>query len=166
VSPNTVLTTTFQTINFNGTESLNANLFGIHPPTGKFLFDYDTATSLFKYYGNYDQGFFISFQFKTTSTVLTTRASLQLRFVIPNGVSPGVDLYFPFSGQGDYVDLSEVTLLSVAQNNIPFEQNIYTNAALRINGFKIQVRISNPLAGIGTVTLNYASLRIQGINKN
>ena len=165
-TPNTLLTTSWQTINFNASESLNVNTFGIHPPTGKFMFDYDPATTLFKYYGNYDQGFFVSFQFQSTTTILTTRARVQLRFVIPNGVSEGVDLYFPFSGRGDYVDIDEITLLSVAQNNIGYQENIYTNQALRTNGFRIEVRLSNALFGIGTCTLNYASLRIQGISKN
>jgi hypothetical protein len=164
--PNTLLTTSWQTINFNASESLNVNTFGINPPNGKLMFEYDPVTMLFKYYGNYDNAFFISFQFQSTTTILTTRATLQLRFVIPNGVSSGVDFFFPFSDRGGYVDINEITLLSFAQNNTGFEQNIYTNAALRANGFKIQVRLSNALAGIGTSTLNYASLRIQGISKN
>jgi hypothetical protein len=48
------------------------------------MFEYDPVS--LKYYGNYDNAFFISAQYYTT--ILTTRAALQLRFVIPNGVSP------------------------------------------------------------------------------
>jgi hypothetical protein len=37
----------------------------------------------------------------------------------------GVDFILSVFRASDYVDLSEVTLLAVAQNNVPFEQNIY-----------------------------------------
>jgi hypothetical protein len=102
-------------------------------------------------------------QFSTTTTLLTIRAFMQIRFVIPNGVSPGVDFIFPFTNNGAYVDLNEVTILSTAQNNKPFSIPLYTNAAIRANGFRVQARLSNALSIGGTTTLNYASLLIQGI---
>jgi hypothetical protein len=37
-----------------------------------------------------------SFQAQVLTTILTTRATLQLRFVIPNGVSPESTFFFPF----------------------------------------------------------------------
>jgi hypothetical protein len=49
-------------------------------------------------------------------------------------------------------------------NNTPLIFDIYTNQIR--DGFKIQVRLSNTLAIGGTTTLNYASMRIQGISKN
>jgi hypothetical protein len=45
---------------------------------------------------------------------------------------------------------------------MPFEQNIYTNAALRIMVLKYKLDIKY-FVGIGTVTLRY--VRIQGISK-
>jgi hypothetical protein len=87
---------------------------------------------------------------------------LQIRFVIPNGVSAGVDFVFPFTNNGGYADLDEVTILSIAQNNKPFSHPLYTSQAIRTNGFKVEVRLSNVLAVGGTTTLNYASLLIQG----
>lgn len=165
-TPNSNVTTAWQTINFNGSESLDINTFGIDPTSGFKMFNYDSATQLFKYYGKYDSNFFTSFQFTTTTNIITVRATLQIRFVIPNGVSAGVDLIFPFTNNGGFADLNDVTILSTAVNNVPFDFDIYTNQAIRDNGFKIQVRLSNVLAIGGTTTLNYASMRIQGISKN
>jgi hypothetical protein len=97
---------------------------------------------------------------------LTVKATLQIRFVIPNGTSPGVDFVFPFTNNGGYADLTDITILSTPINNTPFDFDIYTNGQIRANGFKIQVKLSNALAIGGTTTLNYASMRIQGISKN
>jgi hypothetical protein len=165
-TPNLLLTTSWQTINFNGSESLDTNTFGMDPVSGNRIFNYNTTTALFNYYGNYDNNFFTSFQFTTTTTLLTVKATLQIRFVIPNGTSPGVDFVFPFTNNGGYADLTDITILSTPINNTPFDFDIYTNGQIRANGFKIQVKLSNALAIGGTTTLNYASMRIQGISKN
>jgi hypothetical protein len=81
------------------------------PVSGNRIFNYNTTTALFNYYGNYDNNFFTSFQFTTTTTLLTVKATLQIRFVIPNGTSPGVDFVFPFTN-GGYADLTDITILS------------------------------------------------------
>jgi hypothetical protein len=57
-------------------------------------FTYNSTTQTFNYYGKYDSNFFTS-QFTTTTTLLTVRTTLQMRFVIPNGTSAGVDFIFP-----------------------------------------------------------------------
>jgi hypothetical protein len=38
--------------------------------------------------------FNLLFEFRTTSTIISTKATLQLRIAIPNGVSSGVDINF------------------------------------------------------------------------
>lgn len=158
-----VLSTSWQTIDYNASETLNVNTFGINPSNSFNIFRYDGTNKLFKYSDNYDHNFQMFLQFSTTTTLLTVRAFIQVRFVIPNGVSAGVDFVFPFTNNGGYADLDEVTVLSTAQNNKPFSIPLYTNAAIRANGFRVDVRLSNVLAVGGTTTLNYASLLIQGI---
>jgi len=157
-----VLTTSWQTLDYSGSETLNVNTFGINPITSTNMFNYDSVNKLFKYSGNYDHNFQMFLQFSTTTSLLTIRAYLQVRFVIPNGVSAGVDFVFPFTNNGGYADLDEVTILSTAQNNKPFFHPLYTNQAIRTNGFRVDARISNALAIGGTTTLNYASMLIQG----
>jgi hypothetical protein len=71
VLPNLALSTTWQTINFNGFESLDINTFGIDPISGLRIFTYNSTTQTFNYYGKYDSNFFTSFQFTTTTTLLT-----------------------------------------------------------------------------------------------
>jgi len=160
-----VLTTSWQTLDYTGSESLNINTFGQDSVTSTNLFNWDSTNKLFKYSGNYDHNFQMFLQFSTTTTLLSIRATLQLRFVIPNGISAGVDFIFPFANNGGYADLDEVTVLAVAQNNKPFSHPLYTNQAIRTNGLRVDVRISNALAIGGTTTLNYTSILIQGVAK-
>jgi myo-inositol-hexaphosphate 3-phosphohydrolase len=55
---------------------------------------------------------------------------------------------FPFSDRGGCRYKAELLFYLLHKNNTGFEQNIYTNSALRTNGFKIQSkRLSNALAG-------------------
>jgi len=159
-----VLSTTWQALVFNGSESQDINTFGIDPASGLKMCSYDPVTKLFKYNGGYDTNLFTSFQFTTTTTLITTKATLQIRFVIPNGVSAGVDFIFPFTANGGYADINDITLKTSAINNMPFDFCIYTNQALRTNGFRVELRLSNNLTAVST--LNYASMRIQGISKN
>jgi hypothetical protein len=56
---------------------------------------------------------------ETTSTIISTKATLQLRIAIPNGVSSGVDK-LPFENQGGYIDVYDVSLFNFAMNNKPF----------------------------------------------
>ena len=160
-----VLTTAFQSIIFDGSEANKTiNTFGIDPVTMRKMFNYDVATNLFTYNEVYPHNFSTLFEFRTNSTIISTKASLQLRFNIPNGVSSGVDINFPFESNGGYVDVYDVTAFNIAVNNKPFVFPIYIGDALKINGFRIQVRLSNSV--VGTTTLEYSSVNIQGISRN
>jgi hypothetical protein len=64
--------------------------------------------------------FFTSFT--TTTTLLTVRTTLQMRFVI-NGTSAGVDFIFPLQTMA--VDLTELTILSAPMNNTPLILILY-----------------------------------------
>jgi hypothetical protein len=108
--PNLALSTTWQTINFNGSESLDINT-GIDPISGLRIFTYNSTTQTFNYYGKYDSNFFTSFQFTTTTTLLTVRTTLQMRFLIPTEHLLG-RFYIPFTNNGGFVDLTELTILS------------------------------------------------------
>jgi Fe-S cluster assembly iron-binding protein IscA len=159
------LSTTFQEIVYNGSESgKTMNTFGKDPVTNKFMFDYNSTTNLFTYNEVYPHNFNLLFEFRTTSTIISTKATLQLRIAIPNGVSAGVDINFPFENQGGYIDVYDVSLFNFAMNNKPFVLPLYIGDALKVNGFKIYVRLSN--ATVGGTTLDYSSISIQGISRN
>ena len=155
------ITTSWQTLDFTGTETLNTNTFGIDPNTGLQLVSWDTTNKLFKFNHSEDVNYTGFFFLSTTTTVITTRATLQYRCVIPNGTSPGVDFIFPFNVAGGYADLGEATILTSQINNRTEPIALYANQAMRTNGFYIQIKLSNSLFTLGTCTLNYAAILIQ-----
>ena len=159
------LSTSWQEVIYTGTEAgKTMNTFGKDPVTGKFAFDYNVSTNLFTYNEFYPHNFNLLFEFRTTSTVISTKATLQLRFAIPNGISAGVDLNFPFENQGGYIDVYDVSLFNFAVNNKPFVLPLYIGDLLKANGFKIYVKLST--ATVGGTTIDYTSLSIQGIARN
>lgn len=160
-----VLTTTFQEVVYNGTEvGKTMNTYGKDPISGKFMFDYNVGTNLFTYNDVYPHNFNLLFEFETLSTIISTRASLQLRIQIPNGISEGVHLNFPFENRGGFADVYDVTLFNTNFKNKPFTLPLYIGDALKVNGFKIFVRLST--ATVGVTSLEYSSLSIQGIARN
>jgi hypothetical protein len=167
VSKNTplVLTTTFQPIVFDATEANKTiNTFGKDPVTGKFMFHYDPVTNLFTYNENYPHNFNLEFEFTTLSTIISTKATMQLRFSIPNGISAGVDLNFPYENNGGFTDVYDVTLFNTAVNNKTYKSSLYIGDALKVNGFRIMARLSNSV--LGSTSIQYSSLNIQGISRN
>jgi hypothetical protein len=159
------LSTLWQEIVYNGSESgKTMNTFGIDPSSGKYLFDYNSTTNLFTYNEVYPHNFNLLFEFVTQSTIISTKATLQLRIAIPNGLGVGVDLNFPYENQGGYVDVYDITLFNFAVNNKPFTLPLYIGDLLKVHGFKMYVRLS--AATLGVTTLDYTSLSIQGISRN
>jgi Fe-S cluster assembly iron-binding protein IscA len=159
------LTTAWQEVFYTGVEAgKTLNTFGKDPVTNKLVFDYNSTTNLLTYNEFYPHNFNLFFEFRTTSTIISTKATLQLRFAIPNGISPGVDLNFPFENQGGYIDVYDVSLFNFAVNNKPFVLPLYIGNALKANGFKIYVKLST--ATVGGTTIDYTSLSIQGIARN
>lgn len=159
------LSTSWQPIVFDATEANKTiNTFGKDPVTGKFMFDYNPTTNLFTYNELYPHNFNLEFEFTTLSTIISTKATMQLRFEIPNGISSGVPLNFPYENQGGFSDLYDVTLFNFAVNNKTYKSSLYIGDALKANGFRILVRLSN--ATLGTTSVQYSSLNIQGISRN
>lgn len=159
-STSLALTTSWQDIDFNGTSSANSNTFGKNPETGNNMVWYDSSTKLFRFYDVYDKNYIIRLDPSTISTLITVRSVLQYRFVIPNGVSAGVDYYFPYSDDGGYGDIGEVTIISVNTNHRSLVLPIFVENKIRNNGFKLQLRLSNTLVTLGTCTLNSIALLI------
>lgn len=154
------ITTTWQKIIFDGTSTFNVNSFGKNS-AGKQMVEWDSTALQFKFYDQVDQNYVVFFSPVTTATLITTRAVLRYRCVIPNGGGVGVNTYFPYPDQGGYVDASEVTLLSSAMLHQLQPFPLYLNANIRANGFWIEVQLSNSLITLGVCTLNSASFLIQ-----
>ncbi len=160
-SASLVLSTTWQTVDFNGTSTYNVNTFGKDPVSTNSLIWWDSTNKLFRFYNQYAKNYVVTFYVTTTATVLSTRATIQYRIVIPNGISVGVDLYTPFpdTQAQAYSDIGDVTILSSMQHKAE-NIGIYADNLLKTNGCYIQVRLSN-LVPLGTVTLNNAIILIQ-----
>ena len=159
------LSTTFQKIDFAGTSSSNVNTFGVEPVSGNPMVWWDPTNKLFRFYQNNDTNFQVNLQIKTTSTLITTRATLQYRFVVPNGGGVGVNTYFPFPDDGGYADFSEVTVLASGQNNSQNVINFFAGSAIRTNGCWLEMRLSNSLITLGVCTLNSAAITFLATGK-
>jgi len=155
-----VLSNAWQDIDFNGTSAQNANTFGKDTISGKPMVWYDQSTKLFRFYNLYDKNYIFRMDPATTATLLTTRATLQYRLVVPNGVSAGVDFYIPFSDDGGYGDISEVTIISTTMLHKSVILPIFVENKIKTNGFKVQMKLSNSLITLGVCTLNSVSVLI------
>lgn len=156
-----VLSTTWQTVDFNGTSPYNINTFGKDPVSSNSLVWWDATNKLFKFYNQYAKNYSGTFYVTTTATILTTKATIQYRIAIPNGISAGVDLYAPFpdTQAQAYGDIGDVTILSSMQHvSQPIE--IVADNLIKTNGCYIQVRLSN-IIPLGTVTMNNAVILIK-----
>lgn len=153
------LSTTWQKVDFNGTVGVgqNRNTYGKDPVTGNNTVWWDSTNKLFRIYDQYDKNYQITFfPITTTTGLLTTRATIQYRIVIPNGVSAGVPLYAPYSDVQSqaYVDIGEVTLLLGGVQHSPSSLGLQVGALTRTNGFYIEVRLSNAVLGSAALSAN------------
>jgi len=155
------ITTSWQTVVFNGTSALNFNYYPKDPTTGNQMIHWDGVNNKFRVYGDYNRQITLQLFAKTTTTIIATSSNLQMRIVIPNGVSPGVDFYFPFPEDGGLADIADITKLTEPLSFTITPLSIYSNSAIIANGFYIQLRLSTPLLGLGTCTLNAANVVIQ-----
>lgn len=130
------LSTNWQKIDFNGTSSRNINTFGKDPVSGNPMVMWDSNAKLFRLY-DIDQNMLCFLNMTTTTSLLTVRATLQYRCVIPNGISAGVNDYFPFPEEGGYADAMEVTILAAAMNHNVQQIPFYLQDTIRSNGFWI-----------------------------
>ncbi len=156
------ITTTWQKLDFSGTSSVNVNTFGKDPVTGNSMVMWDTSAKLFKFYEQNDQNYDCSLFLSTTTNLITVRATIQYRCVVPNGGGAGIPSYFPFPDDSTpYVDIAEATLLATQVNHKVEKIPLYLNSVLRANGFWIELKLSNSLVTLGTCNLNNAALLIQ-----
>jgi hypothetical protein len=154
------LSTTFQRIDFNGTDAINVNTYPTNASSQKFV-DWDSTNKKFLFRTTVDRNYIASIYLTTTNTSLLntvnlTSASLQMRFVVPNGVSAGVDYYFPDPLNRGLIDLSLVNSVS------PWTQNyldvVYANSLIQANGLAVDIRLSNTI--LGTTTLTAAAMLV------
>jgi len=155
------LSTSWQDVVFNGTSPYNVNTYGKEPTTGNPMVYYDSVTNLIRFYEQYDKNFNITLYLSTLATLISTRATLQYRFVIPNGISTGVDFYFPFPDSNSWTDIGEVTITAAQINHAAESIPLYLTNNIRNNGIKLQLRLSNSLITLGTASLTTAILLIQ-----
>jgi len=156
------LSTTWQTVDFNGTSTFNVNDFGNDPTTGKKMVSWDATAKLFRIYGDYNNTYLLQLFPTTTTTAVSVRSTLQYRIVIPNGNGAGSDLYIPYPEAGGYADINEVTILSTQMQHNPIIFGITATPAIRANGFYVQVRLST-LITLGSCTLNNCAFLIQSL---
>jgi len=151
------LSTSWQTLNFNGSSAYNINSFTTLPGQSNPSAWYDPTTSLFNFTPNGDRNYVLYITTSITSnqllsTLNLTSASLRLRLMIP---SP-TPVYFPGPDVGGYIDLGAVNLTGQRNDYQPIA--FFANSLIRQYGFSVQLCLSN--AVLGTVTLNGADINL------
>jgi len=151
------LSTTFQTLNFNGSSTYNTNTYTtLQGQTSPSVW-YDASTSLFKFTNNSDRNytFYITTSITSNqllSTLNLTSASLRLRLYIP---AP-TPVTFPGPDVGGYIDLGAVNLTGQRNDYQPIA--VFANSLIRQYGFQVQLSLSN--AVLGNVVLNGADVNL------
>jgi hypothetical protein len=140
------LTTSWQRLDLS---VLNANTF---PVAGaNRLVDWNSSSKVFTFNDSTTRNYIAALNMSiATSGVLVTPIvipiKVQFRFVVPNGVSPGVDYYFPFSTSAGYMDLKEVAWNG--GDNVQRLTPVTSDLPKRVNGVGCDVRLSSsPLTG-------------------
>lgn len=160
ISSGITLTTTFQRLNL---ATLTANTFPLVDGSER-LVDWDATGKYLTFNSGVTQNYIAALNGKVTMSGITVPPLaapifVQFRFVVPDGVSPGVDYYFPFSTGDGYMDLQ-----MVSHNSSMRHQQltpITSDAIKRATGVGCEARISaNPLTG--TCTLPYFSVYMFG----
>lgn len=155
------LTPSWQKIDFNGTSQFNVNTFGKDPVTGNQLVMWDSTSKQLRFYDKYDQNYLCFINMTTTTNMISTRASIQLRFVIPNGTSPGVPLYFPFPSEGGYIDVGEATMIAANSVKMAVPIPLYLDQTIRTNGLWVEMKLSNALIALGVCMLENCTMLVQ-----
>lgn len=159
IASTVTLTTTFQRLDL---ATLTANTF---PSVGsELLTDWDATNKLLTFNDSTTRNYMVALNAKTSASgivapPLAAPVYMQFRFVVPDGVSPGVDYYFPHATGDGYIDLQEITY------NTPMRHQqvtpVTSDANKRATGVGCDVRLSAaPLTG--TVTLPFFSIYMFG----
>jgi len=156
------LSTAWQTVDFNGTSIYNANTFGLDPATGNRFVYWDSTNKLIKFITDYPFNYSFTIYPETSANLITTRATLQFRYVVPNGISPGVDLITPFVDTATpYCDLGEVTILANGVKHTPISLPLSVTKELGAKGVRVEMRLSNSLITLGVCNLTNCALSVK-----
>ena len=155
-----VLSSTFQRLDL---ATLRQNTFAEVSPDLKIV-DWDSVNDLITFNNSYTQNYVAAINPKVTvasvvvTPILPTKR-LQFRFVVPDGVSPGVNYYFPHATGDGFVDLGEI----IYNGSWRHQQTtpITSTPDKRTNGVGLEVRLDSSLL-TGTATLDYFSLYLFG----
>lgn len=155
-----VLSTSFQRLDLSVN---NANTF-TNGLGGKKLVDWDATNKLFTFNDTTTRNYIAALNLKlTTSGVLVTPivapVYVQFRFVVPDGVSPGVDYYFPFSTGDGFMDLQEVAFNGTRRHQRLTP--VTSDANKRATGVGCEVRTS-ALTLTGSLTVAAFSVYLFG----
>lgn len=138
----------------------NGNSFSGSPK----IVDWNAVNKVFTFNNFMTQNYLAALNIKlTTAGILITPVvipiKVQFRFVVPNGVSPGVDYYFPFSTSDGYMDLQEIGWNGA--RNIQRTTLVTSDPPKRTNGVGCEVKLSsNPLTG--SISASHFSLYMVG----
>lgn len=160
-SASLTLSNTWQDVVFNGTSAFNVNTFGNDPVSNVPVVMYSATNNLFRFYEQYDKNMEATLYVRTASTMVTTGLLLQYRIVVPNGSGAGQDLYFPFPDADGLADIGSVGIKvgNINHNEVPIA--LYIGQPIRANGFKVQMRLSETILGIGNIQVTYAAMLIR-----
>lgn len=156
------LSTSWQTIDFNGISTYNKNTFGIDTASGNKLVYWDSTNKLIKFVTDYPKNFSFTLYPETNTNLITTRATLQFRYVIPNGISTGVDLIVPFvDASTPYGDIGEVTILANGFRHSPISLPFSITPSIATKGVRVEMKLSNSLITLGACNLTSCAIQIQ-----
>ncbi len=140
----------------------NANTFSFLG--AEQVVDWNVTDKLFTFNDGTTRNYIAALNAKITTTgivapPLAAPVYAQFRFIVPDGVSPGVDFFFPFSTGDGFMDLQEVAYVSSMRHQQLTP--VTADAAKRTNGVGCEMRLSAaPLTG--TVTLAYFAIYMFG----
>lgn len=154
------LTTSWQRVDFNGSNTTNTFPIGIDG-SNKHIY-WDSTNRLFRFNFDIDRNFDIQFNTKiVSSSVLSVLnvalTNIQLRYVVP---SPAPQ-YFPLPDDSEPgIDLGAAGLLSTWRTT--HDYTIRGDANKRQYGMGVELRLSSSFLGTATATVNLADLIIYG----
>lgn len=153
------LNTTWQRIDYNGNSAQNVNTFPMVEGQAYPVLRYDSANKLFLFSDPVDRNYNVNLYFHFVSSGLFPNAA-QMRFIIPNGVSPGVPLYFPFPDDGGFKDLCSFNMASDLR--VTESTNIFVNNAMRANGLGVEIKLATGLILAQAVNMTSAAILFFG----
>jgi hypothetical protein len=152
------LTTSWQRVDY-ATATLNE--FPVVTDAGLHLVDWSSGSKIVTFNdqaaGNHEYMIFLAIEAVTTgvtSPPILPALTVQVRYTIPNGGGPGVDLHFPNHGAAsgrEYIDFADVLGNGATVAQLPI--HVPATAVVRANGVGIDVQLSAAPPAGGAVSL-------------